>query len=288
MSAGRHGSGRCSLDPAVFFDSSMGTMADAYRQRADEVLAGLGVDPRRGLTEAEAQARLARTAERADGRAAGPGVAEVPRAVPGRAGHPAAVATAVSAGLWLYERDTAAPVRGDRDPRGRAPQRRDGLRAGVARRVGRRRAARDGGGPGARLRDGERRSIPAADVVPGDILLVEEGDTIPADARVIAVDRAADRRSRADGREPARLEGPGRRSPRRPALGDRHNMVFSGTAATYGRGTRGRGRDRDADRDGAHRRACCSDAPSETTPLQKELDRTRQAARRRGGGASRS
>ncbi len=34
------------------------------------------------------------------------------------------------------------------------------------------------------LRDGERRSVPAADLVPGDILLLEEGSTVPADARV--------------------------------------------------------------------------------------------------------
>ena len=35
------------------------------------------------------------------------------------------------------------------------------------------------------IRDGERRSIPATEVVPGDVVLVEEGDTVPADARVI-------------------------------------------------------------------------------------------------------
>ena len=35
------------------------------------------------------------------------------------------------------------------------------------------------------IRDGERQSIPATELVPGDIILVEEGDTIPADARVI-------------------------------------------------------------------------------------------------------
>ena len=35
------------------------------------------------------------------------------------------------------------------------------------------------------IRNGQRRRIPAADLVPGDILLVEEGDRIPADGRVI-------------------------------------------------------------------------------------------------------
>src|SRR5690606_17349393 len=36
------------------------------------------------------------------------------------------------------------------------------------------------------VRDGERRSVPAAELVPGDIILIEEGDTIPADARLVA------------------------------------------------------------------------------------------------------
>ena len=36
------------------------------------------------------------------------------------------------------------------------------------------------------LRGGERQRVPAAELVPGDVILLEEGDTIPADARVIA------------------------------------------------------------------------------------------------------
>ena len=35
------------------------------------------------------------------------------------------------------------------------------------------------------IRDGARQSIPATEVVPGDIILIEAGDTIPADARLI-------------------------------------------------------------------------------------------------------
>src|SRR3546814_19744827 len=35
------------------------------------------------------------------------------------------------------------------------------------------------------IRDGARQNIPAAELVPGDIILVEEGDTVPADARLI-------------------------------------------------------------------------------------------------------
>ena len=57
------------------------------------------------------------------------------------------------------------------------------------------------------IRDGERRSVPAAEVVPGDIILIEEGDTIPADARVIQIHRAADGGGGTDRRKPAGLEG---------------------------------------------------------------------------------
>ena len=35
------------------------------------------------------------------------------------------------------------------------------------------------------IRDGTRRSLAATEVVPGDIILIEEGDSIPADARLI-------------------------------------------------------------------------------------------------------
>jgi ABC-type uncharacterized transport system ATPase subunit len=35
------------------------------------------------------------------------------------------------------------------------------------------------------VRDGARQGIPAAELVPGDVILIEEGDTVPADARLI-------------------------------------------------------------------------------------------------------
>ena len=35
------------------------------------------------------------------------------------------------------------------------------------------------------IRGGERRRVPPAEIVPGDVILIEEGDTIPADARLI-------------------------------------------------------------------------------------------------------
>jgi Ca2+-transporting ATPase len=35
------------------------------------------------------------------------------------------------------------------------------------------------------IRGAERRRVPASEIVPGDVILVEEGDTIPADAGLI-------------------------------------------------------------------------------------------------------
>src|SRR5215218_3232738 len=85
------------------------------------------------------------------------------------------------------------------------------------------------------IRDGARQSIPAAEVVPGDIILIEEGDTIPADARVIhsTALQTAEAALTGESLPVSKGTGPvaGEGGP-----GDRHNMVFSGTAATYGRG----------------------------------------------------
>ena len=47
-------------------------------------------------------------------------------------------------------------------------------------------ALRDMSAPHANvIRDGQRQAIATAELVPGDITLIEEGDTIPADARLI-------------------------------------------------------------------------------------------------------
>lgn len=86
------------------------------------------------------------------------------------------------------------------------------------------------------LRDGEEQDIPAREVVPGDIVLLRAGDKIPADARLIesvnlqAEEAALTGESVAVEKHSEQLADPDL------ALGDRRNMVFSGTVATYGRG----------------------------------------------------
>ena len=65
------------------------------------------------------------------------------------------------------------------------------------------------------IRDGTQRQIPAAEVVVGDLLVLAEGDIVPADARVRRSGGAAGRRGRADrrvgpGGQESAAGGPGR------------------------------------------------------------------------------
>jgi magnesium-transporting ATPase (P-type) len=85
------------------------------------------------------------------------------------------------------------------------------------------------------LRDGREERIPAEDLVPGDVVLLEEGDAIAADGRLLATASLTVSESSLTGEsEPvvknqSPLPGPA-------PLGDRVNMVYSGTAVTRGRG----------------------------------------------------
>lgn len=90
-------------------------------------------------------------------------------------------------------------------------------------------------GPEAKvLRDGNVVQIPSAEVTIGDIVILDAGDYIPADGRILEcaslkVDESAltgESLGVEKGIEAIRSEVP---------IGDRYNMVYSGTFATYGR-----------------------------------------------------
>jgi P-type Ca2+ transporter type 2C len=85
------------------------------------------------------------------------------------------------------------------------------------------------------VRDGARRALAAIDLVPGDLLVVEEGDTIPADARVIESVSLQTQEAALTGESTplSKLAGPVAAD---ADMGDRLNMLYSGTAVTYGRG----------------------------------------------------
>ena len=90
--------------------------------------------------------------------------------------------------------------------------------------------------PNARvLRDGEQRSVPTAVIVPGDILVLEEGDTVAADARVLESIAMRAAESALTG-ESAPVSKDSRALGGDAGIADRSNMVFSGTAISSGRG----------------------------------------------------
>ena len=87
------------------------------------------------------------------------------------------------------------------------------------------------------IRDGVEKIIDAADLVPGDIIKLEAGDFVPADARLLhSVSLKSEEAaltgesvpSEKDANEVVATDAP---------IGDRHNMVFSGCSITYGTAT---------------------------------------------------
>jgi Ca2+-transporting ATPase len=245
----------------------------AYRQRVEDLVHALASDERQGLTDEEARSRLERF---------GRNELSAEKPVPAWRRFLAQfqdvlvilllVATAISAGLWVYERDAALPYEALaifavvllNATMGYLQESRAEAAVAALRAM----AAADA----TVIRGGERRSVPAAEIVPGDIILIEEGDTIAADARLLE--------SAALQTAEAALTGESLPVTKDPApiaddvpLGDRDNMVFSGTAATYGHGKalvtatamrteKGR------------IAGLLKHTPDQTTPLQRELDRT--------------
>lgn len=87
------------------------------------------------------------------------------------------------------------------------------------------------------LRDGEEKIIDASELVPGDIIRLEAGDFIPADARLLHSVSLKSEESALTGESvPAEKEADELIEKEAP-LGDRSNMVFSGCSVTYGTAT---------------------------------------------------
>ena len=249
-----------------------GTAKDPYRQTVETVLAALDVNAGSGLSRSEAEKRLEQYGRNE--------LAEE-KPVPGWRKFLVQftdvlvilliVAGLVSAGLWFYERDAALPYEAlaifaivllnailGYVQQARAEQAVAALRSMSAAHAN-------------VVRDGQRRTIAAAELVPGDIILIEEGNTLPADARLIqsvalqTAEAALTGESLPVEKETAHITD-------EASPGDRSNMVFSGTAATYGRGRAV------VTATGMHTEmgriaGMLKHAPAETTPLQTELDR---------------
>ena len=85
------------------------------------------------------------------------------------------------------------------------------------------------------LRDGAETRIPSREIVPGDVMLLEAGDRLPADARLVEVHSLQCDEAPLTG-ESFPVEKASTLMPPDAALGDRRNLVFTGTTVTYGRG----------------------------------------------------
>ena len=87
------------------------------------------------------------------------------------------------------------------------------------------------------LRGGARVEIPSADVVPGDIVLLEAGDMVVADGRVLENFSLKVNESSLTGESEGVDKSADAIDAEQVALGDQKNMVFSGSLVTYGRAT---------------------------------------------------
>ncbi len=86
------------------------------------------------------------------------------------------------------------------------------------------------------IRDGQETVIEASHLVPGDIILVEAGDFIPADARLIASASLKAEESALTGESVPSEKAADASVAQDAPLGDRYNMLYAGCGIAYGRG----------------------------------------------------
>lgn len=87
------------------------------------------------------------------------------------------------------------------------------------------------------LRDGAWQRVDATTLVPGDIIRLEAGDFVPADARILSAKGMKADESAMTGESLPVSKRPENSLPATTALGDRKNMVIAATVITSGRGT---------------------------------------------------
>ncbi len=87
------------------------------------------------------------------------------------------------------------------------------------------------------IRDGKEQIVDSVELVPGDIIMLEAGDFIPADARLIKSSSLKSEESALTGESVPTEKDADAIVEENAPLGDRSNMVFSGNSITYGTGT---------------------------------------------------
>jgi len=85
------------------------------------------------------------------------------------------------------------------------------------------------------IRDGKKLEIPSEKLTPGDLVVLEAGDVVPGDGRLIQANQLQCDESSLTG-ESLPSEKNTEPLPKESSLGDRHNMVFKGTSVINGNG----------------------------------------------------
>ncbi len=86
------------------------------------------------------------------------------------------------------------------------------------------------------MRNGELVVIPSRELVPGDIVILETGDYVPADLRLIEAVNLKTQESALTGESVPVEKNIEVIEDEKAGIGDRHNMLFSSSLITYGRG----------------------------------------------------
>jgi Ca2+-transporting ATPase len=238
--------------------------AEAYRRPAGEVLEELDVDPARGLSAKEAKRRRQQYGPNQLREAKARSTWEI---LVDQFGSPIvwllAVAAVVSFALGEILQGIAVALA-------------ILINAGIGfvtelRAVRSMEALRKLGGRTARVRrDGERREIPAVELVPGDLVVLEAGDIVPADLRWIEANTLQIDESALTG-ESVPVEKVTKRAYRDQPLADRTAMGFKGTAITRGSGV-GVAVATGMETELGRIAELAEEAEEETTPLEKRLE----------------
>lgn len=86
------------------------------------------------------------------------------------------------------------------------------------------------------IRDGVEKTIPSAELTLGDIIVITQGDRIPADARLIEANNLKVEESQLTGESKAVNKSSMARVKINAPVGDRINLIYLGTHATFGKG----------------------------------------------------
>lgn len=86
-------------------------------------------------------------------------------------------------------------------------------------------------------REGHINEVPSVQLVPGDIVLLEAGNSVPADSRLLESANLQVQEAVLTGESTPVEKDPQQLMGDVQSIGDRHNMLYMGTVVTYGRGT---------------------------------------------------